>query len=292
MGSAIGSIAGGLLGGAAGGSSGPPSVGSFYPNIFQNSQTYQQDLGNQQANIGTVQSTAAPAALNNYNTASNNPYASAFQTGAGTAGQAYTNAGNNGINYGNTVGSQVSPLTGYAGQVMQMGLDPQSALYNQQLQGATDTANASNAQYGLTGPWAAGNTNQATQNFNMNWQNNQLQRAIQGLNAGSSADQAAGAIGNQAQQLQSTGAGNLYQGAGLPYNTAQSISNNQNVNLNDLISNLGNINNVDAGTMSSLLQYLGAGSGYALNANQATQNAAANGASGGMQLGGLLGGLF
>jgi hypothetical protein len=288
--STITSAVGGLLGGAAGSSAGPSSVNTYYPDVGQNTQTYQNVLGNQVSNINSLQNTAAPGALNNYATASNNPFAAAFQTGAGTAGNAYTNAGNSAYGAGTSVMNSASPLQGYASQIMQMGLDPQNALYNQQLQGATDTANATNAQYGLTGPWAAGNTNQATQNFNNNWQNQQLSRAIQALGAGSGADQAAGALDTMGNTLQSTGAADLYQGAGLPYNTAQGISNNQNVNLNDLITNLGGINNIDSSTMSSLLQYLSNASGYGIQQNQGQQNATAAGASGGMDLGGLIGG--
>jgi hypothetical protein len=290
MGSAIGSVAGSLLGGAAGASAGPASVGSVYPNAFQNSQTYMTDLGNQQNNLSTLQSTAAPAALSNYNTASSNPYASLFQTGAGNAATAYNTAGTGATNMGNTVAGYASPLASYANQVMQLGLDPQNSLYNQQLQNATDTANATNAGYGLTGPWAAGNTNQAVQSFNQNWTNQQLQRALSALSGGASADQSASSLDSQASQLQQTGAGDLYTGAGLPYNTAQGISSNQNVNLNDLINNLGGINNIDQGTMSSLLQYLAQASGYGLQANQQTNQAAAAGASGGANLGGIVGG--
>lgn len=284
----IGSMAGGLLGGAIGGSGGPASVGSYYPNIFQNSQSYQGILGNQQKNIDTLQNTAAPAALNNYNTASNNPFAAAFQTGAGTAGQTYTNAGNSAISNGSSISGSAPQLQQYAQQIMQMGLDPQKNLYNQQKQGATDTSNANNSAYGLTGPWAAGNTNQAVQNFDTNWQANQLQRAIQALNSGGNAMTTAGNLGVTGNQLQTAGASDLYQGAGLPYNTAHNISENQNVDLNNLISNLGGINNIDSGTMNSLLQYLAQGSGYGIQANQGQQNAAAAGASGGEQIGSTL----
>lgn len=284
----VGSVVGGLLGGAAGGSSGPASVGSYYPNIFQNSQTYQNLAGNNTSNANQLQSTAIPAAFNNYQTASNNPYASAFQQGAGTAGNAYTNAGNSAIQTGQNLMPGAGQLQQYAQQVMQMGLDPQKTLYNQQRQGATDTANATNSAYGLSGPWAAGNTGQQVQNFDSNWQSQQLQRAIQALGAGTSGLQGAASLGSQANQLQTSGAADLYSGAGLPYNTAQGISNNQNVNLNDLISNVGNVNNIDSNTMSSLLQYLSQGSGYALNQNSAQQGASAAGASGGMDLGGML----
>lgn len=292
MASTIGSIAGGLLGGGAGAKAGPAGVGTYYPNVGQNNQNYEQLINDQMGNIKQLQGVAPSAAFSNYDTASKNPFAQAFQTGAGQAGQAYTQAGNNSIGYGQAVGGQVNPLVQGSQQVMQMGLDPQRALHDQQRQGAMDTANATNAQYGLSGPWAGHEANQAAQNFETNWQENALQRAMQGLSAGAGGINAAGNVGQQAGNLQTGGAADLYQGSGLPYNTAQGISNNQNLNLNDLISNIGGINNIDQGTMQSLLQYLDQASRYGLQQNQASNQAAGAGASGGMNIGGILGGLL
>lgn len=287
MTSSIGSVVGGLLGGAAG--SNGASLPNYYGAAGQNSKTYNNLLDNTVSNNNQLQSTAVPAAFNNYATASNNPFASAFQTGAGNAGTAYTNAGTNATSYGNVIGGQVNPLMQYAQQIMQMGMDPNKTLYNTGKQGVTDTANATNASYGLTGPWAAGNTNQAQQTFDSNWQTQQLQRAISALGAGSSADTAAGQLGTTAAGLQTGGAADMYQGAGLPYNTAQGISNNQNVNLNDLITNIGSINGIDQNTMASILQYLQGATGQSVSNANAKSAGAASGASGGMDLGNLAG---
>ncbi len=266
-----------------------PSLGSMYPNTFQNSQNYQNDVNNNQANLGTLQTVAAPAALNNYNTASQNPYANAFQTGAGTAGQAYTNAGNSGINAGQQMNNAAGGLSGYANQVMNMGLDPNSLLYNQGYSQATNAANANNAANGITGPWAAGTTNQAQQGFNTQWQANQLQNALNALSGGANAQTAAGNLATSGNNLQDQGAGQLYTGTGLPYNTAQGISQNQNVDLNNLITNLGGINNIDSSTMSSLLQYLSGGGNYA---NTAANNAMQNQSNLGLGLGSIAASFF
>lgn len=286
----VGSAVGGLLGGAAsGGSSVAPSVGSLYPDLSQNSATYQSLLGNNSTNATSAQNTAAPAALSTFNSAYNSPYAAAYQTGAGTAGQALTNAGNQATTAGNSYMQQAPQLSAYANQVMNQGLDPQSALYNQQLSGATNSANAQNAANGVTGPWAAGTTNQATQNFNNNWQNQQLQRSLAALSGGGTALGQAGALSTLGNQLQTTGANDIYQGAGLPYNTQQSITGDQSTDINNLINQLGGINNIDSNTMNSILQYLNQGGNYAL-AQSAQQNQVAGaGANSGGLLGGALG---
>ena len=286
--SSIGSAVGGLLGGAAGASSGPPSLGTMYPNVSQNSQTYQNLLGNNTANTTTLQNNAAPSALSVYQNALNNPGANALAQGAQTAGNMYTNAGNSGYAAGTTANNSANQLYGQANQVAQMGMDPQSTLYNQQLSAATNSANAQNAANGITGPWAAGTTNQATQNFNSNWQNQQLTRALSALSGAGTADTQAGSLATQGNTLQGTGASQLYQGAGLPYNAAQTITGNQSTDINNLISQLGGINGVNSDTMSSLLQYLQQAGGYALGQNTAQNQATAAGAQGGAQLGGLL----
>ena len=95
------------------------------------------------------------------------------------------------------------PLINAANQVLQTGFDPQSALYNQQYGQQLDQQNAINAQNGVSGsPYAAGITGQAGQNFNIDWQNQQLNRQLSALGGASSADTAA--AGNLAT-LQSTG---------------------------------------------------------------------------------------
>ena len=85
---------------------------------------------------------------------------------------------------------------GAANQLLQTGFDPQNALYNQQAGKTQDTSNAINAMYGLSqSPYGAGVAGQNQTNFNIDWQNAQLQREATAL----------GAYGNE----QSTVANNL-----------------------------------------------------------------------------------
>jgi len=73
-------------------------------------------------------------------------------------------------------------------QTLQTAYDPQSTLYNQQYQQQQDQQNAINAMSGVAGtPYGAGVAGQASQNFNTNWQNQQLQRQVTGLGAYDSA---------------------------------------------------------------------------------------------------------
>lgn len=67
------------------------------------------------------------------------------------------------------------------GQLMQSAFDPQSALFAQMYQQQQDQSNVTNAQNGVAGtPYGAGLVNQNNQNFDINWQNQQLGRQVQG----------------------------------------------------------------------------------------------------------------
>lgn len=83
-------------------------------------------------------------------------------------------------------------------QTLATGYDPQQTLYNQQYQQNMDQQNAINAMNGVAGsPYAAGIAGQSAQNFNTNWQNQQLARQIQALGAyDSAASTAAGNVSN------------------------------------------------------------------------------------------------
>lgn len=112
--------------------------------------------------------------------------ASQFGTGNTLTGTANTIAGQNasgiGLNALNSDMSQASSIanSGYqqdALAALNQGFDPQTTLYNQQYQQQQDQQNAINAMNGVSGsPYAAGVSGQESQNFNTNWQNQQLSR--------------------------------------------------------------------------------------------------------------------
>lgn len=176
------------------------------------------------------------------NAAQNNPYtAQANQNGA-LAGLGYMNASNQQANnagqlmpaaqnlsaMNNANAAQLNPAAqginsqlqglanplGAAGSsILNTAFDPQSQLYNQQFQQNQDQTNASLARAGLGSSAAGvGISNQSNQNFNTNWQNQQLGREATGLASyGSAAGQAGNLLNSQLGNLESsaTTAGNL-----------------------------------------------------------------------------------
>ena len=159
------------------------------------------------------------------------------------AGQQYAPALQNAANQaGNQYGTLGNQLTGAAGQqfgaqqgLLQAGLntyntalDPQNALYARTAQQLQDQTGATNSMYGLGASGAgAGIANQALSNFNIDWQNQQLQRQLSGLQGYGQAVGQAGQAAGQAGALGGAGAGYTLQGGQLPYQTAQDIAANQ-----------------------------------------------------------------
>jgi len=150
---------------------------------------------------------------------------------AGTAGQY---AGQLGQQAQKAYGAQ-NYLQGAGQQVFNLGLDPQSALYNRTQQQLSDQINAGQAQRGLGGSAVGGaEYNQGLSNFNIDWQNQQLQRAsqgLQGLNAAYGQAGSYGQLGNadlaQGLATGAQGAGFQQQAGAVPYQAGQNITNNQ-----------------------------------------------------------------
>jgi hypothetical protein len=218
----------------------------------------------------------------------NNPYASQAQQGANVAGalgqQASLNAYGQGANLqgtGQGVINAGNSLVPYASAIMQTAFDPQQALYNQTLQQTTDQQQAANAMAGVSGsPYGAGVTNTALQNFNINWQNQQLGReatgasAAQGLigTAGSTDNTGAGIIG-QGTALQGNAAGAYGQASALPYQQAQTIGQNQQSAISNLFQGGSQAQSLAQQPITDYLQYLQVGNQTNSVANQQAQTA-------------------
>lgn len=236
--------------------------------VYQPGGTATQDQNLQ--NLLSANTTALSGSSNPYSQLSpqiiqafqqlfNNPGTAGYTAGAGNAGQALTTVGNQATAAAPQLNTAALSLLPGAASVMNMGLDPQLALYNSQLQQTNDQANVANAQYGLTGQQAVGNLNQADKNFNMDWQNNELQRAIAGLNAGGSAITNASGNAINASNLGTTGASNLLAGGATPYNAANTIGNTQESALNEYLAQLlGPVTSTQQ-TIGNLSDYLGKG---------------------------------
>ena len=166
----------------------------------------------------------------------NNPYAAGVQTSANAAGQQYGAVGAQGAGVATGLNAGAMTLLPYVSQVENTAMDPQSALYNRTLQQVRDQANVSNAQNGLTGsPYGAGAANSSVNNFNIDWQNNQLARQTQGISAASTGLGAVGAAGNNAQNIGATAAANTGMSGAAP--NAAYISNL--ANMSNALNNYG-----------------------------------------------------
>ena len=208
-------------------------------------------------------------------------YGPAYQNAANTAGQAYGTLGSQLGNAANLNFGAQQGLLGAGQQVYQTALDPQSALYNRTVQQLQDQTGATNSMYGLGSSAAgAGVANQALSNFNIDWQNQQLQRQLQGLQGYGQAAGQAGQLAGQGAALGGAGAGYTLQGGQLPYQTAQQIAANQG----NLANTFGQFLNQNVYGPAQTLQgndlsYLQLGSGIQGQAyNAANQGAGAAGA--------------
>ncbi len=107
------------------------------------------------------------------------------------------------------VGSTVSPL-------IQSAFDPQSALYNRNASRALDRGNAINAMSGLSGtPYGASTLGKTMSDFDLDWQDRQLDRQITGAGAAGTAGEKAGTLYKAAPALAYTSAqypSDTYQG--------------------------------------------------------------------------------
>jgi hypothetical protein len=179
----------------------------------------------------------------NYNTYNNTDLQQYGGQSLNAGMQAYDNTAPGYQNAANMAGSQYSmlgqQLQGAAGQqfgaqtgllnagqqLYQTSLDPQNALYNRTVQQLQDQTGATNSMYGLGSSAAgAGVANQALGNFNIDWQNQQLQRQATGLQGYGAAVGQAGQAAGQGGALGGAGAGYTLQGGQTPYTAGQTLA--------------------------------------------------------------------
>lgn len=293
MGSSVGGIAGGLFG--AGNTPSAPNLQTYQLPNLSGAGNYYSGLLQTEAN--NPYSAYVPQAMTTFNQQFTNPYASGYQAAGNAAGAQYGATGAADASAANAMtGAGNNAMTG-ANQVLQMGFDPQNALYQRTLQQLNDTVNANEANRGITSsPYGASVANTADSNFNIDWQNNQLTKAIQALGGYTSGVTGANADYSGANTLGVAGAENTSNAGALPFDTSNAITGSQNSALNQLLSIIGNQgagawNTMDANTLAS---YLGLGaqqSNQQANFNQLSyQDALAAAASGSSGIGGLASG--
>lgn len=237
-----------------------PTSNAAFTGIGNLSNTY-SGLG------GSVLPAAQQTASNLYNNpgaplATNTSWESAM-LGAPAALTGY-NAGAGAVGTGGNVTGAGLSLLPYATSIMDTAFDPQQALYGRTLQQVQDQSNVNNAMAGVaTSPYGAGLTNQATSNFNIDWQNNLLNRMATGANAAGGLVGTGANVANTGTGITGTGVNmmnqaptNLIQSAMIPYATYSDIGTGQNTALQQLLG-LGtsgaNLSNLPIQDLISLL---------------------------------------
>ncbi|AOI70831.1 hypothetical protein WI29_33990 [Burkholderia ubonensis] len=209
--------------------------------------------------------------------AANTQYAPGYQNAANIAGMGYANAGSALADLGNFDLATQRQLLGAGRQVFDMGLDPQSALYDRTLNQLTQQTGATNSMYGLGSSAAgAGVQNQALSNFNIDWQNNQLSRALQGLQGYTGAASTGGQYGQAGANALTLSPQYTLAGGSTPYTTAQAIAatpgqlgNTYGAYLNQ------NVYGPAEGIMGQIIPYMNYGQGAQAVPYQNSQNNAA-----------------
>lgn len=153
----------------------------------------------------------------------NNPGAGQMLSGANTAAGMGAGAANSMMGLGGFLANMGTSLTPWAGQILNQGFDPQNALYNRTQHQLQEQTRAGQAARGLgNSPFGAGLENKAMSDFNIDWQNNQLNRMTTGAQgAGLLLDQAGRDITGGAS-LMGQAPGMMSQTSMLPY-----MANNQ-----------------------------------------------------------------
>lgn len=138
--------------------------------------------------------------------------------------------------------------------ILNTAFDPQSALFNQLQNQVSQQANAANAQAGLGGSaYGAGNTANTLQNFDINWQNQQLGRQATGLGAaGQAFSQGAATAGSPASLLSAAASGAIN-----PLSEASNLAISPGTQLGSLNSILGSGAQQGGNILSSLQSFAG-----------------------------------
>ena len=262
-----------------------PSSG-YQPNTAYGEGATQAGMAGQAlaaSNAAAVINPGATASLNQANAINYNPYLQGAQNSGNAYGQQAQTAGQQANIYGQqagVAGQQQQNLYSAGNQLYQTSLDPQNALFQQTQQQLGDQVNAGQAQRGLgNSPVGGQEYNNAMSNFDINWQNQQLQRQSTGLqgmtqasNAGGSQGQLAGA--NLAAQSGAYGTqANAYMQQGqVPTNAQQYVAQQPGAAAAAYGQQMGTLNQLYGGNAQTAQSYMNSG----INASQ---NAASFGAS-------------
>ncbi|OYV74697.1 MAG: hypothetical protein B7Z66_15600 [Chromatiales bacterium 21-64-14] len=221
----VSSAVGGMLGG--GGSSGGYSGGSYLP------PNLGQAAGNElglipQLGQNNLYQQYLPQAQSAVNQALYSPYYGQALQGAQQAAGAGMQQGYNALGGANQLYGQMGQIPGLENQLVQSAFDPQSQLYNYLQAQNTNQTNADLAARGLGMSGAGAQiASQQNQLFNQNWQNNLLNRQLQGVQGVGALNQSAGQLGTIGANLGTQGTNLINQSASMPYQTQLNALQNQ-----------------------------------------------------------------
>jgi len=185
----------------------------------------------------------------------NNPFSSPMITGAMYGGGMAQQGATNQFQGGNE-------LYGAGGAALNAAFDPRGALYARTQQQLQDQTRAGLGARGLAmTPWGAGVENKAMSDFNIDWQNQQLQRMLQGVSgAGNAFGQAAGM--QNAAPIQYT------QGSAMPYNAFKAAGTGQQTALQNLGQFGQMASQIPQQSIQDYLNYISQGNNAGQVANQ------------------------
>lgn len=200
----------------------------------------------------------------------NNPYAAGAQTAANNAGAASTAVGNAAISNAGALTTAGNNILPYSQQILNTAFDPQDALYQRTLQQTQDQIRAGEASRGLAlSPVGDALENQGLSNFNIDWQNNLLNRQTTGLTSAEGVNTNASGLFTDSANLGNAGVSAINSGGQLPTNTyTNNLANILNA-LNTQGSAGAATNAVPQQTLQDLLTYLGYSNQAAGTANNA-----------------------
>jgi hypothetical protein len=237
-----------------------------------------------------LQATAIPGYQSLYSNVQNNPYYAGAQAASGQTaalGQQFQTNATADQTALNQMGTQ---LGAYAPGIMQTAFDPQNALYQQQYQQQMDQQNAINAMYGVGGsPYGAGTAGQTANNFNLNWQNNQQQRQLAGVQGLQGLTSAMSGAYAGAQNLGQTGIDVGYQTSQLPNATYTQQQAQVQAALDALVNGTNSSFSTTQQAVGDYGTYLKLGQSATANAQNAAQMNSQSDAAGLAGLGKLAG---
>ncbi len=202
----------------------------------------------------------------------NNPGAGGMLAGAQGAANLGAGVAGNEFGLGSFLAGSGASMMPYAQPLLAAGFDPQNALYGRTAQQLQEQTRAGEAARGLgNSPFGAGLENQAMSNFNIDWNNNQLQRMLAGAQGATGVMQGAGNAITAGAGLMGQAPGMLASTSMLPYQAYNQIGGDQFNALNTVSGAGMNMLQTPQAQQNAYMQYLQGGNQSGQVANQTGQ---------------------